>query len=144
MARFLSIIFLQFIALLFSHQAVAQQSDEANSLLPEIDPQDIEIRSEFRARFPGLNRQPILGFDPKPRVYQVDPARRPFMESQEQVVANLPVSELSRPAPPPNTPLRYSPDIKAYGRLGIGSYMSPEAQFWGVHRINKKSYIGGD
>lgn len=144
MARFLPLIFLQLFVLAFSHQAVAQQSDDASSLLPEIDPQDIEIRSEFRARFPGLNRQPILGFDPRPRVYQIDPNRRPFMETQEQAVANLPVSELSRPAPPPNAPLRYSPDINAYGRLGIGSYTSPEAQFWGVHRINKKSYIGGD
>mgnify|MGYP001262130684 CR=1 FL=1 len=144
MARFLPLIFLQLFVLAFSHQVVAQQPDEANSLLPEINPQDIEIRSEFRARFPGLNRQPILGFDPKPRVYQIDPARRPFMETQEQVVANLPISELSRPAPPLQPALRYAPHINAYSRLGIGSYMSPEAQFWGVHRINKKSYIGGD
>src|SRR6056297_3363852 len=87
-------------------QAQDQQSDE-NSMLPEIDPQDIEIRSQFKARFPGLRRQPILGFDPTPRVYQIDPNRQPFMETQEQVVANLPVSELSRPNPPAYNPMRY-------------------------------------
>ena len=44
-----------------------------NTLLPEINPQDIEIRSEFKANFPGLRRQPILGFNPTPRVFQIDP-----------------------------------------------------------------------
>lgn len=144
MARLFTLFF--FITLFsgLSPQAVAQQQDPENSLLPEIDPQDIEIRSQFKARFPGIRRQPILGFDPTPRVYQVDPNRQPFMETQEQVVANLPVSELSRPDPPQYHPLRYSDDIRAYSRLGIGSYASPEATFWGVHRINEKNYIGGD
>lgn len=121
----------------------AQQQDTENSLLPEIDPQDIEIRSQFRASFPGIRRQPILGFDPTPRVYQVDPNRQPFMETQEQVVANLPVSELSRPNPPAYNPLKYSENIQAYSKLGIGSYSSPEANLWGVHQISDKSYIGG-
>ena len=124
--------------------SVAQQQDTENSLLPEIDPQDIEIRSQFKARFPGIRRQPILGFDPTPRVYQVDPNRQPFMETQEQVVANLPVSELSRPNPPAYNPLRYSENIQAYSRLGYGSYSSPEATFWGVHRLSETSYVGGD
>lgn len=144
MSRFFSFIFLLLFIAGFFHQAAAQQDNTEHSLLPEIDPQDIEIRSQFRARFPGLHRQPILGFDPTPRVYQIDPNRRPFMESQEQIVANLPISELSRPAPPGYRPFQYSPDIQAYGRMGIGSFISPEVQFWGVHRINTKSYIGGD
>ncbi len=124
--------------------AAQDQQQSENSLLPEIDPQDIEIRSQFKARFPGLQRQPILGFDPTPRVYQIDPNRMPFMEADEQVVANLPVSELSRPDPPAYTPPHYADDINAYSRLGFGSYVSPEAKFWGVNRINSKSYIGGD
>jgi len=141
---------LVFVLALFLSSAIFQpisaqdQQGSENSLLPEIDPQDIEIRSQFKARFPGLRRQPILGFDPKPRVYQVDPNRMPFMETQEQVVANLPVSSLSRPAPPSYSFPYYSSEINAFGRLGVGSYMSPEAQFWGVHRINPKSYVGGD
>lgn len=120
-----------------------QQGDE-NSMLPEIDPQDIEIRSQFKARFPGLRRQPILGFDPTPRVYQIDPNRTPFMETPEQVVANLPVSELSRPAPPAYQPFPYADDINAFSRVGIGSYVTPEVKFWGVTRLNSKSYVGGD
>ncbi|HKL18603.1 MAG TPA: hypothetical protein VJ905_06530, partial [Halalkalibaculum sp.] len=118
MARnFTLFLFFLFLAVL-TIPSVAQQQDTENSLLPEIDPQDIEIRSQFRARFPGIRRQPILGFDPTPRVYQVDPNRQPFMETQEQVVANLPVSELSRPNPPAYNPMRYSENIQAYSRLG--------------------------
>ncbi|WP_138431201.1 hypothetical protein [Fodinibius saliphilus] len=124
-------------------EAQDQQAEEG-SLLPEIDPQDIEIRSQFKARFPGLRRQPILGFDPTPRVYQVDPNRTPFMESAEQVVADMPVSSLSRPEAPGYVPLHYSSDINLFTRAGIGSYMSPEVDFWGVSRLTSKSYIGGD
>lgn len=124
-------------------QAQNQQSAE-NSLLPEIDPQDIEIRSQFKARFPGLERQPILGFETAPRIHQIDPNRMPFIETPEQVVADLPVTSLSRPTPPSYTPLYYSSDINAFGRAGFGSYTSPELLFWGVKRLNSKSYVGGD
>ena len=104
----------------------AQTANDQNSLLPEIDPQDIEIRSEFRARFPGLRRQPILGFNPRPRVFQIDPNRLPFMETADQVVANLPVSQLSRPVPPVQ-PGIYKPN-RSYGfiRSGFGSFTAPE------------------
>lgn len=138
---------LLFIAVALSLSALsgnARAQDTENSLLPEIDPQDIEIRSQFKARFPGLRRQPILGFDPTPRVYRVDPDREPFMETQEQVVASLPVSELSRPAAPQYTPLLYSEDIRAFARGGYGSYQTPVAQFWGVQRLSENQYVGGD
>ncbi|MDX1617789.1 MAG: hypothetical protein R3224_03320 [Balneolaceae bacterium] len=120
-----------------------QEGDSPNTLLPEIDPQDIEIRSEFTARFPGIRRQPILGFNPNPRVYQIDPGREPFMETQEQVVANLPITDLSRPAAPEYVPLPYEPPISAYGRLGGGSFLSPEAEFWGVYELSDRTHLGG-
>lgn len=132
-------------AIIIASPALAQQQGETDeSLLPEIDPQDIEIRSEFKARFPGLRRQPILGFDPTPRTYQVDPNRTPFMETGRQIVANLPVSELSRPEPPAYTPLHYSSDINAFSRIGVGSFISSQVQFWGVTRLSSSSYVGGD
>lgn len=148
MSRYRSFVFLLLLFLIATVNSLPaqdqQQQESENSLLPEIDPQDIEIRSQFQARFPGLRRQPILGFEPTPRVYQIDPNRMPFMETQEEVVATLPVSELSRPDPPAFTPFHYSPDINAFGRAGIGSYISPEVKFWGVTRLNSKSYVGGD
>lgn len=144
MLRHLPLLLLTFLLLGFSNEGYAQQQGSENSLLPEINPQDIEIRSQFKARFPGLRRQPILGFDPSPRVYQISSNRTPFMETQEQVIASLPVSELSRPVPPSYNALNYSSDIRAIGKVGFGSFGSPIGKFWGVHRFNNKSYIGAD
>ena len=145
MNKKLSFFLLFFIMVVAVLPGLAQDEQEGdNSLLPDIDPQDIEIRSEFQARFPGLNRQPILGFDPSPRVYQIDPNRMPFMESEDQVVASLPVSELTRPDPPFYSPFDYSEKINALARIGVGSFISPEAQFWGVKRLTRQSYVGGD
>lgn len=144
MPRLLSLFITILLCIGLFSQAHGQQEDTQESLLPDIDPQDIEIRSQFQARFPGLNRQPILGFDPEPRVYQISSDRTPFMETDEQVVANLPISELSRPTPPAAETLAYSPDISTFSRLGGGSFSSAVARFWGVHRINSKSYVGGD
>lgn len=144
MPRLLPLFILILACVGLSSQAYAQQETTEESLLPDIDPQDIEIRSQFQARFPGLNRQPILGFDPEPRVFRINSSRMPFMETSEQVVANLPISELSRPAPPAAESLSYSSNINAFSRVGAGSYSSAVAQFWGVHRINSGSYIGGD
>lgn len=125
--------------------AHAQQKEgNEDALLPEIDPQDIEIRSQFKAQFPGLRRQPILGFEPTPQTYQIDPNHTPYIEDRDQAVADLSVSKLNRPNPPAYTPLHYSPKINAFARAGIGSYLSPEAQFWGVHRISNKTYVGGN
>lgn len=123
---------------------VGQAQDEGGSLLPDISPQDIEIRGEFRARFVGLTRQPILGFDPEMQIYQIDPNRKPFMESGDQVVANLPVSELTRPAAPAYNALNYSEQINLFARAGVGSYTSPEINAWGVYHLNPGTYVGGD
>ncbi|MCW9708440.1 hypothetical protein [Fodinibius salsisoli] len=145
MKRILTIVFLSVItALVASPLAAQNQQGDDDSMLPEIDPQDIEIRSQFKARFPGLRRQPILGFEPASRIYKVDPDRKPYIESQEEAVANLSVSELSRPNPPQYNPLYYSEEINAFARAGVGSFISPEVQFWGVTRPSDKSYIGGD
>lgn len=97
-----------------------------NTLLPEINPQDIEIRSEFKANFPGLRRQPILGFSPRPRVFQIDPNRMPFLESREAAVSGISVTALDRPQEPDKivwvTPRR----PKVTSQLGMGWFVSPE------------------
>lgn len=117
--------------------ASAQNNDK--NLLPDINPQDIEIRGDYRISFPGLRRQPVLGFNPKPRIYRIDPNRLPFLETPEQVAANIPVSYLDRPAPPPkyfmDTPNRNHYYIQA----GIGSYVSPEITAWVDHWTNDVS-----
>lgn len=117
--------------------------DSEQSLLPEIDPQDIEIRSQFQARFPGLRRQPILGFNPRPRVFQTDPNRLPFIESEDVVAASLPVGALDRPEAPGFTPLGYATPRNAFFRGGIGSEVSPEADLYAMARLGDRSWISG-
>lgn len=133
------------VVLLTPGSAFAQgnQSGGQNSLLPEINPQDIEIRSEFKARFPGLRRQPILGFNPKPRVFQIDPNRMPFMESKEDAVADISVTKLGRPEPPTRILLQSPPRRNAFVRAGLGSFLSPEISGYGFYELNDNSLVTG-
>jgi len=124
----------------------AQQTDPRaqQNLLPEIDPQDIEIRTQFRARFPGLRRQPILGFNPKPRVFQIDPNRTPFIESEEAIAASVPVGQLDRPDAPTYSPLSYVDPSTGFARLGIGSYITPEADIYAIKGFGNKHWVSGN
>ncbi|MCG8374482.1 MAG: hypothetical protein MI700_13155 [Balneolales bacterium] len=119
-------------------------SDPQNSLLPEINPQDIEIRSEFRARFPGLRRQPILGFNPKPRVFQVDPNRMPFMETKDEAVASIAITQLDRPVPPAKTIIQTPLRGNVYGKAGIGNFVSPEAEVFFFRDLNRANSVSGN
>lgn len=125
--------------LLFGGWATAQSGNTQNSLLPEIDPQDIEIRSEFRARFPGIRRQPILGFNPKPRVFRIDPNRTPFMESDKDAVASIILTQLDRPEPPSKPILSYPSRTNAYVKAGMGNFLTPELEAYVLRRINSNS-----
>ncbi len=125
---------------LFAQEGGAPQ----NTLLPAIDPQDIEIRSEFKARFPGLRRQPILGFNPKPRVFRIDPNRMPFMESPDEAVASISTTQLDRPLPPNQSILRTPNRTTAYVRAGVGSFISPEIEAYALHKISDVNLISGN
>lgn len=131
--------------LFISMHAWAQNGSNAqNTLLPEINPQDIEIRSEFRAKFPGLKRQPILGFNPKPRVFQIDPNRIPFMESRDDAVASVAITKLDRPAPPKKFILQSPLRKHIYTRAGFGSYITPEIEGYFFQDLSRKSTISGN
>ncbi len=131
-------------AVTFDVHAQQDQTDPEQSLLPEIDPQDIEIRSQFQARFPGLNRQPILGFNPRPRVFQTDPDRIPFIEDEEAILASLPIGELDRPEAPVYQRLGYADPRYIFFRGGIGSEISPEADLFAIGRINNRNWISAN
>lgn len=120
------------------------QDTTPGTLLPDIDPQDIEIRGDFTARFPGIMRQPILGFSPRPRVFQIDPNRMPYLESAEQVVASLPLSDLERPQPSAYSFYKRPEQFSLWGSLGIGNYMAPEADFYLGIPVGRKTVINGN
>ncbi len=125
-------------------QAQTTGGNPQNSLLPEINPQDIEIRSEFRARFPGLRRQPILGFNPKPRVFRIDHNRMPFMESRDEAVASIAITQLDRPEPPERSILRTPDRTTGLIKTGIGNFLTPEAEGYFYHGLNNKSALTGN
>lgn len=132
-----------FLVILFWSSPLAAQEarDGEDALLPEIDPQDIEIRSQYRARFPGLDRQPILGFTPGSRVFQTDPNRMPFMEDREERAAQLPVGELGRPDAPDYTFFPYTSSRRGYARFGAGSYLSPSADLWISEEVSDQQFL---
>ncbi len=113
------------LVLMVSSASVAQT--QTGTLLPEIDPQDIEIRGDFRIRFASLIRQPILGFTNNQRIYALDPNRLPFMETEEQIRASMPIDDLERPVAPTRRRIVYPQKSTLYGKAGFGRFNSPEA-----------------
>lgn len=71
-----------------------------NVVLPDLVPREVEITGNLRIIFPNLRRQPIVGFNPPPRVPDISPDRRPFTEAYKQPSADLPPSPLIAPEPP--------------------------------------------
>lgn len=122
--------------------AIAQDASPT-TLLPDIDPQDIEIRGEFVVRFPGIMRQPILGFNPRPRVFQIDPNRMPFIETADQVVASLPISDLERPTAPETTPYQRPERFNIWSTTGIGNFLAPESDTYLGLRLGERTRISG-
>ncbi len=145
MLRIFTVTLFCCISLLATTIVLAQDAPaDRQSLLPEIDPQDIEIRSQFQARFPGLRRQPILGFNPRPRVFQIDPNRQPFIEDEETVMANLPIGQLDRPQAPVYQPLGYADPQNGFARVGMGSYITPEADVYAITKLGNRNWVSAN
>ena len=117
---------------------------QTGTLLPEIDPQDIEIRGDFRVRFANLIRQPILGFTNNQRLYALDPNRLPFMESEQQIRASMPIDDLERPVAPTRRRIIHPQRTSLYAKGGYGRFNSSEGSASIEAPMNAKtSFIGG-
>lgn len=79
--------------------ALAQDADTSRTL-PDIAPQEVEIRGQLDVAFPSLERQPLVGFNPPPSTYRVPESRVPYMETYKQKAADLPASPLQQPELP--------------------------------------------
>lgn len=75
------------------------QDDEERPALPDIAPRTVEIRGQLEIHFPVLERQPLIGFNPPPRMVDVT-GRRPFTEAYRTGAADLPASPLQAPNAP--------------------------------------------
>lgn len=107
----------------------AAQEDQQDPVMPDIAPRVVEIRGQLEISMPSLERQPLIGFNPPPRVAPIPPDRRPFVEEYKQESVDLPPSPLQAPQPPPVASL--IGQAPRTGRLSasIGRYFSRTASF---------------
>lgn len=87
-------------ALLILFLATQALPAQARQDLPDLAPREVEITGDLTIAFPTLRRQPIVGFNPPPRVPDIPSNRRPFTEAYRQESADLPPSPLQAPEPP--------------------------------------------
>ena len=80
--------------------ANGQGRDTTGTVLPDISPREVEIRGQLEISFPSLRRQPLIGFNPPPRVPDIPASRRPFIELYKLASADLPHTPLGQPDPP--------------------------------------------
>lgn len=126
--------------------AFAQEEEQDDpSALPDIAPREIEIRGTLEISLPSLERQPLSGFNPPPRIPDIAPDRSPHVGDYEQGQDGLPMqspelpglqARLDRPASP------------LYGELeaGGGRYFTRFAngQVWLPLSTREMLTIGGD
>lgn len=107
-------------------QTVAQEEDDPQQL-PEIAPQEFEIRGELQLSFPSLRRQPLRGFESPATHPSVPAARTPYKEPYKQTLEQLPES-----VPEPETVTTSLNTSSERGRgflqLGGGRYASRFAE----------------
>ena len=79
--------------------------------LPTIAPREIEIRGELEISLPSIERQPLTGFNPPPRIPPATMAHKPYVGDYGQTNVALgpdvpespgPQAALQQPAPPLN------------------------------------------
>ncbi|NND72875.1 MAG: TonB-dependent receptor [Rhodothermales bacterium] len=86
-------------------EVAAQDSLNSQLILPNLTPREVEIRGDLVISFPSLVRQPLIGFNPPPRVPDIAPDRMPYVDEYKQSGDDLPDSPLVKPTPPPVTSL---------------------------------------
>jgi len=99
------------------------QVDTTRSALPDIAPREVEIRGQLDISLPSLQRQPLVGFNPPPRVPRPPAGRRPFVETYKQASADLPASPLQQPMPPSVLGAAYPP-AQGLVETSVGRYFS--------------------
>ncbi len=105
-------------------QAMGQETQGRDPALPDLAPREVEILGQLEITFPSLQRQPLIGFNPPPRVPEIPPDRRPFIEPYKQESADLPPSPLQAPEPPAVSSLTGAAPIDGAFEAAAGRYLS--------------------
>ncbi|QXD15361.1 hypothetical protein GQ464_018535 [Rhodocaloribacter litoris] len=110
--------------LLFTAVPAQAQQHQDDPALPDLAPREVEIRGQLEIVFPSLQRQPLIGFNPPPRVPDLPAGRRPYIEPYKQDSADLPPGPLQRPDPPRADLLAGKPPLRGVFEAGAGRYLS--------------------
>lgn len=121
MSRFLTFCIL---ACLLSLPAFGQGRDTTGTVLPDISPREVEIRGQLEISFPSLRRQPLIGFNPPPRVAEIPGSRRPFIEQYKLASADLPNTPLGQPDAPDVDALSDIRPLNGELEASAGRYLS--------------------
>lgn len=103
--------------------ALPVRAQEKEPVLPDLAPREVEIRGRLEISFPSLRRQPLVGFNPPPRVPDVR-GRHPYVAPYKQRTEDLPPSPLQRPAPPAVAGRSEAPPLNGEFEAGTGRYLS--------------------
>lgn len=104
--------------------AAFAQEDPQEPALPDIAPREVEILGQLEISFPSLERQPLVGFNPPPRVVDVPEDRQPYAEDYKKASSNLLENPLARPEPPGVTSLTGRPPAGGELSAGAGRYLT--------------------
>ncbi len=105
-------------AFLATAEATAQ-----DVVLPDLAPREVEITGDLTISFPSLRRQPLIGFNPPPRVPEIPVTRIPYSEAYKQPSADLPPSPLQPPSPPAVSSLASRMPARGYVTATAGRYL---------------------
>jgi len=94
-----------------------------DAALPDLAPRQVEITGDLTIAFPALRRQPIIGFNPPPRVPDISSSRLPFTEAYAQRSADLPPSPLQPPDPPQVSAIERRATADGLLDVRVGAYL---------------------
>ena len=96
---------LALLASFIPERLAAQANDTTQTILPDLSPREVEIRGQLEISFPSLRRQPLIGFNPPPRVPELPENYRPFIEDYKLSGTDIPTNQAGQFDPPEVLPL---------------------------------------
>lgn len=141
----LSVLFITLLLVGSGTAPLPAAAQEGQPTLPDIAPREIEIRGTLEISLPSLQRQPLSGFNPPPRIPSISPDRSPYVGSYDQDRSDLPRqlpdppglgAQLEQPAPP----------LRGHLAAGGGRYFTrfTNGQIWLPLSTQEALTVAGD
>lgn len=102
--------------------AIVPSPPASAQALPDLAPREVEIRGELTIAFPSLRRQPLVGFNPPPRIPEIGLRQMPYVEPYKQRSAELPQNPLRNPSTPRALPRALGDGFTGTVETGFGRY----------------------